>query len=115
MVSLNSLNRRYALLSLLFISLFWLTASKAGCSFDTNYFVLWGAQMFSHGIGSVYLSNTNYMPLFFYFLDIYVWCQSSLETVQANIHHFKVASLVFHLVTGYIVLRTLLRTGMAPE
>lgn len=65
---------------------------------------MWSKQIFEFGLGNVYGSGTDYLPLYHYFLKFYSFFQNNPEQIEKNIQYLKLISLFFHFVTGYFLI-----------
>ncbi|MFN0188395.1 MAG: hypothetical protein ACKVQV_06810 [Bacteroidia bacterium] len=62
----------------------------------------WSSAIFMGGLGNIYSSGTNYLPLYHYFLLVYSHVQGSLESIHNNIYSLKYFTLIFDVVCVYI-------------
>lgn len=99
-----SLRKKYLLISVILFILFHLLTVVKGFNWDMYCWTDWGQFMHEHGLGSMYRGKTDYMPLFHYFLKIYVATQPSQYEVGQNIEYFKMVPLFVHFIEGYFVL-----------
>lgn len=96
--------KKHLFISVVLFTVFHLLTLLKGDSGDMFCWYDWGKVIYTHGLGSVYQSSTDYMPLFHYFLSIYVFLQSGIRGVADNIEYFKIAPLIVHFIGGYFVL-----------
>lgn len=97
---MNAFYRKYALLCLFFFGLFLVIAPRPGFMSDIYCWSRWASYIFEHGLGNVYHSDTDYLPLYHYILKLYGSCQGSIEHIHQNIYYLKFITLPFHFVTG---------------
>ncbi len=72
-------------------------------SWDISFWKQWSEYIFQNGLGNVYNSNIDYLPLFHYILKIFGFIQGSVEKIDGNIHYLKSITLLFHFVTGFFL------------
>ncbi|MBL7933136.1 MAG: hypothetical protein JNL60_14615, partial [Bacteroidia bacterium] len=97
--------KKYLLLSAFLLVLLHAFSIFRGYEGDMFCWYEWGKMIFTNGLGSVYRTNTDYLPLSHYFLGIYVAFQSSVEGVVAYIEYFKLIPLIVHFIAGYFVVK----------
>lgn len=95
--------KNYLGISFLLFVLFSVIAPRSGHPWDTYCWGEWSKHILHYGLGSVYNSGTDYLPLYHYILKIYAELQGSMEVIDANKHYLKMFTLVFHFITGYFV------------
>lgn len=71
---------------------------------DMWCWILWARAIYSHGIGNIYQSHSNYMPIYFYILKLYGLLQESYENIHKNINTLKFFTLIFHFGSTYFIL-----------
>lgn len=58
---------------------------------------------YENGLGNVYHSGTDYLPLFHYVLKLFGSLREGSEDIIANIHHLKLWILPFHFITAFFI------------
>ncbi len=96
--------KKYILLCISLFSLFFVIMPHNGNSFDMGCWKQWAEYIFKNGLGNVYQSNTDYLPLFHYVLKIFGLLQGNVENIGRNIHFLKSFTLLFHFVTGFFLI-----------
>ncbi|MFA8436936.1 MAG: hypothetical protein ACEPOZ_20705 [Marinifilaceae bacterium] len=102
---------KYIVLSLLLFSLLGILIPKGGHGWDIYCWKLWSKYIFENGLGNVYESSSNYLPLYYYILDIYSHVQGNVEKINDNIHYLKYVTLFFHFITGLFLLLVVGKEG----
>jgi Gpi18-like mannosyltransferase len=108
-------SKQYWTFSLLLLSVLWMSVPPFGHAWDTYCFQEWAKHIHLHGLSMVYTSWTDYPPVLHYLLKIFVLFQDNTDQIAAHIKYLKVISTIFHLITGYFVLRILFSEGLSPE
>ncbi|HEY4787420.1 MAG TPA: hypothetical protein VIH57_15280 [Bacteroidales bacterium] len=67
----------------------------------------WTHHMFSNGLGNVYKSGTDYLPLYHYVLFLFAKFQGNLEHIDRNLFYLKAITLLFDFVAGYVLIKFL--------
>lgn len=111
----RTLFSRYAVFSLLFIILCWFVVTRECHEWDMYCFTEWANHIQKYGLGNVYSSWTDYLPLFHHVLNFFVSFHDTPGEIKSNIHLLKLISLAFHLLTGCFVILFCLRVGMDRE
>jgi Gpi18-like mannosyltransferase len=93
----------YGLLFIAFVALM----PSGGYPPDIECWRRWTLQVLDNGLGSAYQSGTDYMPLHHYILWIYGKTQGTALAITNHINGLKVITLVFHFISGLIIVRLL--------
>ena len=101
---------RYIGISAMIYILFLSILPRKGHGADFWCWSRWATYIYEHGLGNVYDSGTDYLPLYHYVLFLFGKLQDSAEEIKQNIHYLKAFSLVFHFISGYFLFR-LVRSG----
>lgn len=91
------------LLSCLF-AMYIIFMPKTGFAWDQQCFKLWASHIYQHGLSNVYDSGTDYLPAYHYILWFYCLFQDSVDSVQRNIHHLQIITLLFDFIAGYFLI-----------
>lgn len=104
-VSFNGMKlwKRYLVIAFVAGIILHLLTPTSGHGWDTYCWQEWAKAMHKFGLKNIYSTWNEYLPLFQYFLKVYTLFQLSEDAVVANIHYFKLGSLLFHLISGYLV------------
>lgn len=100
----NRIAKKYVYLSLLIFCFLAVLLPSGGFEGDISVFEKWAKYGYENGIGYVYKSGTDYLPLFHYILYAFSFFQGSSELISQNFHFLKLITLFFHFITGYFVL-----------
>lgn len=82
---------------------------------DNAIWVHWCSYIFAHGLGHVYESGTDYPPLFHYLLWFFGKIQGSPEAIIAHIRFFRLITLCFHFISGFVLVKLMLKAGRSIE
>jgi Gpi18-like mannosyltransferase len=107
-------SRQYWIFGLLLLTVIWVAISRAGHPGDIYCFIEWAKYIRLHGLPNIYNSWTDYPPVLHYLLRIFVLFEDNPDMMDAHIKYFKVICVIFHLVTGYFVMRVLYSQGFTP-
>lgn len=88
--------------AMLFIFCFILVP-RVGHGSDVRFWENWATHIFENGLGDIYNSNTDYLPLFHYILKVFGDFQGSTEDIHNNIHYLKIITLLFDFVIGFFI------------
>lgn len=91
-----------ALISLLFL-LIALMIPKENFEIDMWFWQDWSRFSFKNGIANIYNSNSNYHPVWLYFLYFFGLIQGSEELITQNIYYVKIIPLVFDFLGAMTV------------
>ncbi|MFV0530737.1 MAG: hypothetical protein ACK5MD_04795 [Flavobacteriales bacterium] len=86
-----------------------------GFDSDIRYWGNWAVYIFENGLGNIYRSDTDYLPLFHYILKIFGVFQESIEKIWNNIHYLKSITLLFHFITGFFLISLIKKKGSTPD
>jgi len=89
-----SCRKEYLICALLF-SVYVLILPNSGHDFDTFCWREWSIFILENGLGKVYDSWTNYLPLYHYVLFLFGKIQGSAEDITRNSHYLKAINLMF--------------------
>ena len=107
--------KKYILLCILLFTLCFVLMPKGGHDWDISCWKQWAEYIFENGLGNVYNSGTDYLPLFHYVLKIYGVFQGSLEKIGSNIHYLKSITLLFHCITGFFLISLIKKKDSNPD
>ena len=100
---MGAFTKKYSLLCVAMFLICCIGMPRYGYSFDISCWKQWTVYIFQHGLGNVYHSQTNYLPLLHYILKVLGLSQGSVEAINAHIHYLKSIVLIFHFITGYFI------------
>ncbi|GAL87218.1 hypothetical protein Emtol_1015 [Sporocytophaga myxococcoides] len=84
-------------------------------SSDMYCWTVWSNAFFEHGFVKGYeISGCNYLPLYMYVLKIYGWYNGSVEEIGRNINYLKLFTLVFDVLTIYLLINLLVKFNISP-
>ena len=95
--------KKYLSISFILFAFFAVIAPRSGHPWDVYCWAEWSNYTLNNGLGSIYNSGTDYLPLYHYILNIYGAMQGSRDVIYSNIHYLKLFTLIFHFITGYFV------------
>jgi Gpi18-like mannosyltransferase len=97
--------KKYVSVSTLLFILLSFVMPKEGHLWDISCWKTWAVYIFQNGLGNIYHSNSDYLPLYYYLLKLFGLLQGSPEKIGTNIHYLKSMTLIFHFISGfYLVL-----------
>jgi Gpi18-like mannosyltransferase len=100
---MKNLNHLYVYVSLLIFTVIYILLPTGCHEGDTSCWIAWSKYVFNNGLGNIYNSTSDYLPLYHYFLKLYAKICGSKELIVSNIHYLKLYSLFFHIITGYFL------------
>ena len=100
---------KYIAISFLALICFAVIIPTSGHPWDNFCWAEWSNYIHLNGLGNVFFSSTDYLPLYHYILKIYSAMQASSEEIYANTRYLKIFTLVFHFITGYFIYRIIKR------
>lgn len=89
-------------LSLLFIT-YSIVFPHYGHGWDLFCWKEWCKNIFLNGLGNVYKSSTDYLPLYHYILYFFGKLQGSIELIDKNIYFLRIITLAFDFTAGYLI------------
>lgn len=95
--------KKYIALCLLLFTFCMMIMPHSGHGGDLWCWTKWAEYMFQNGLGQIYNSNSDYLPLYHYILYLYSLSQVSIEEIGRNIYYLKFVTLLFHFVTGFFL------------
>ncbi len=98
--------RAFGIYSFIFLGLLFLVPD-GGHEYDRYCWTEWAKYIFSDGLGNIYKSWTDYLPLFHYVLYGYGKIQGSLEEIAADINTLKGFVLLFDLASAFLFYKIL--------
>ncbi len=107
--------KKYIPLCILLFTFCFVIMPHDGNNWDINCWKQWAEYIFENGLGNVYNSNTDYLPLFHYVLKIFGVFQGSIEKIGSNIHYLKSITLLFHFLTGFFLISLIKKKGSSPD
>lgn len=93
-----------SIMGILFILLVFLIPDKSHGS-DISYWQSWAKYSFTNGLGEIYQSWTDYLPLYQYVLYIYGVVMGSTEAIDNGILYLKIITLFFEFVSTFVLWR----------
>ena len=112
--SLNILKVYAPLCALIWLACMFLMP-ETGHVGDNAVWAAWCAYGFEHGLGRVYESGTDYPLLFHYLLWIFGTIQGSSEAIIEHIRFFRLITLCFHFISGFVLVKFLVDAGRSIE
>lgn len=100
---MKSFTPKYLALCSMILILFYMLVPHTGFSYDIYCWKEWTKYIYQNGLGNVYNSFTDYLPLYHYILKLYGLIQGSIENIESNIYQLKLINLLFHFVTGFFM------------
>src|SRR5258708_451257 len=67
-------------------------------------FLDWTQYIYRHGLGRIYETGSNYLPVYHYFLWAFGKIENSPEKIAENIKYLKLFSLVIEFIAVYFAL-----------
>lgn len=96
---------------LLFFLIFCFLPKGNSFSFDTHCWSEWAKFIFINGLGNVYKSSTDYLPLYHYFLFAFGKLFGTIETMDHYFYLLKGIPLVFDFIAVIYVYKILTERG----
>lgn len=101
---MNDLRKKYLLLSILIFSFLIVSLPHHGHSGDISCWRFWAEYIYKNSLGEVYLSRTDYLPLYHYVLALFGFWQKSFENIEKNIYLLKGVTLIFHFISTFFLI-----------
>ena len=80
-IAISEISKRYIYLCFLLFPLFFVFLPQEGHAGDISCWKQWAAYIFKNGLGNIYTSQTDYLPLYHYILKFYSIFQKNYATV----------------------------------
>ncbi len=93
-----------AIPALLFLFLMVMLPSLPGMGYDVGKFREWALYMNQNGFSNAY-GNTDYMPLFQYFLWLYIKVMGTEQAIASQIHNLRSITLIFDFIGIWYVFK----------
>lgn len=106
--------RKYVVFSFLLLALFFYIIPNGGFAGDVHAFTQWAIFIQAKGIGHVYECGADYLPLYYYLLSFFGKLLHSPDKIPEYAEYLKIITLVFHLITGYVLVLFIMENGL-PE
>lgn len=106
----RSLLLKYLSLCILLFSCLVILMPHGGFHSDIRLWKIWSIYGFENGLGNVYGSHSNYLPLYHYILYVFAAVMGSAKAIGDHIYLLKGITLLFHFITGYFFIRFLSKT-----
>jgi len=90
-----------------FLVLLFLSITKSGFGLDVDCWVKWAKFSLENGFRNTYKSGTDYLPILHYLLNIFSRLQGNASNIAANIHYFKVITILFEFGSTLILFKLL--------
>lgn len=100
---MKSFTQRFLVICVLFFVFCLLIVPKIGFSNDLDFWFAWSDYMRVHGLGKVYQTNSNYLPLYHYVLWMFGLLKGNTENLHAAVYQLKWVTLLFHFGTCYFL------------
>lgn len=104
--------RRYFIISGMMYGSLWLMMPTFTHDWDTYCFQEWAKHIHTHGVALAYRGWTDYPPIWQYMLQVFVWFFRDHLEIQEHKHFIKLIPLIFHVLTGSLILKILLEEGI---
>jgi len=85
----------------------FMTVPHDGHAWDMNCWRVWADYIFINGLGNIYNSGTDYLPLFHYILKAFGNIQGSIKSIDDNIYYLKLITLIFDFILGFFIALTI--------
>lgn len=95
----------YTAFFLVLFAAFVIMLPKGGHGGDIWCWTNWSKYILDHGLGNVYKSGTDYLPLYHYILFVFAKLQGNAEYIDRYVNFLKVFTLCFDFVTGWILFK----------
>lgn len=96
--------KKYLFLSVLLFSLFIIILPHSGHGGDLYCWKIWAEFIYRNSLGNVYLSGTDYLPLYHFVLAFFSFSQKTFENIEKNIYLLKIVTLVFHFISTFFLI-----------
>jgi Gpi18-like mannosyltransferase len=94
---------RYITVNFLLLTVFAVCVPRSSHPWDSFCWAEWSKYVLENGLGSVYYSFTDYLPLYHYILLVFGHMVGTAAEILPNIFYLKLFSLVFHAICGYFI------------
>ena len=91
----------YAILFITYI----IIIPKYGHDWDLACWNGWSKYIFTNGLGNVYKSLTDYLPLYHYILYLFGLIQGSIEDIDRNIYLLKIITIIIEFIGGLFLIK----------
>ncbi len=108
---MNDFTKRYFWLCVLIFAFCFVALPRAGHEFDQICWRNWSKAIFQDGIGNIYNTKTDYLPLYHYVLKFFSWLKESPDRIDREIHHLKLFTLLFHFLNGFFLVKLIKKTS----
>jgi Gpi18-like mannosyltransferase len=72
---------------------------------DMYCWIGWCNYIFTNGLGKVYQSGTDYLPLYHYILYLFGLIQGSTENIERNIYLLKIFTIIAEFIGGFFLIK----------
>lgn len=113
---MSEFTKKYLIACVILFAFCLIMLPYGGHGSDVGLWEYWTNYIQSNGLGEIYNSNTDYLPLYHYILKVFGDIQGGdTVAVHDNIHYLKLITLLFDFIIGYFIARMVKRQEISWE
>lgn len=97
----NKLLKSYIVLTVLLLGLFFFLMPRTGHPYDNYCWKTWTKYILTYGIGRIYSSGSDYLPLYYYILKVFGLIWQNPDKIDLNIQYIRLITVFFQFISGF--------------